>query len=124
MSLAGRILVIDDHPYMRDILAHFLEARGHGITLCPDGTTGIARVAREAFDLVVTDLRLPDMPGWEVVRFVKQLRPDTPVALITGSGDLIDPKDLDRYGVDYLLAKPFTRDRFMAVVASALGQPV
>ncbi len=122
--MPGRILVIDDHPYMRDILANFLQAGGHQAALCSDGRNALEWLARESFDLVVTDLRLPDLPGLTIVRRAKELRPETPVALITGAGDLVDARELERYGVDYLLAKPFTRHQFMTVVASALGQPV
>jgi DNA-binding NtrC family response regulator len=117
-------MVIDDHPYMRDILANFLRAGGHQFALCSDGGSALEWLVRESFDLVVTDLRLPDMPGLTVGRRAKELRPSTPVALITGSGDLVTAQELGRYGIDYLLAKPFTRHQFMTVVASALGQPV
>ncbi|MGH7335144.1 MAG: response regulator [Candidatus Rokuibacteriota bacterium] len=122
--MSGKIMVIDDHPYMRDILANFLGAGGHQFALCSDGASALERLGREPFDLVVTDLRLPDLPGFTVVRRVKELRPSTPVALITGAGDLVPSQELGRYGIDYLLPKPFTRQQFMTVVASALGQPV
>jgi DNA-binding NtrC family response regulator len=124
LVMAAKILVIDDHPYIRDILAVFLRAGGHEFALCSDGRAGLDALAREAFDLVVTDLRLPDLSGGAVARQVKELRPMTPVALITGAGDLVDAGELEGIGVDYLLAKPFTRRQFMRVVASALGQPV
>jgi two-component system response regulator MprA len=117
-------MVIDDHPHMRDILASFLWAEGHEFALCPDGTSALERLAREPFDLVVTDLRLPDLPGLAVVRRSKELRPSTPVALITGADNAVPAVELVRYGIDYLLAKPFTRQQFMRVVASALAQPV
>ena len=117
-------MVIDDHPYMRDILANFLSTGGHDFALCPDGASALERLGRESYDLVVTDLRLPDLPGLTVVRRAKAIRPSTPVAVITGAGDLVPASELARYGIDYLLAKPFTRQQFMKVVASALGQPV
>lgn len=122
MATPGRILVIDDHPHLLEILTYFLRAQGHEIRLCVDGRSGIERLKEETFDLVVTDLRLPDMPGWDVVRYAKTRSPSTPVALMTGSGDVIDRKDVERLRIEYLLSKPFTRQQFMTVVASALGQ--
>jgi DNA-binding response OmpR family regulator len=122
--MPGKILVIDDHPHMRDILALFLTAGGHQIELCSDGTTALARLASEPFDLIVTDLRLPDLPGLDVVRKAKEVWPQTPTLVMSGASDLVDSDALARRGVDYLLSKPFTRQQFMAMVASALGQPV
>jgi DNA-binding NtrC family response regulator len=117
-------MVIDDHPHMRDILANFLAAAGHRFALCSDATSALERLVRERFDLIVTDLRLPDLPGFAIVRRSKELQPSTPVALITGVGELVSPSELIQHGIDYLLAKPFTRQQFLRVVASALGQPV
>jgi DNA-binding response OmpR family regulator len=122
--MAGKIMVIDDHPHVRDILANFLLAAGHRFTLCSDGATALARLANESFDLIVADLGLPDLPGLDLVRRAKALCPKTPLAVITGSSELMDPRTLGRWGIDYLLAKPFTREQFMTVVASALGQHV
>jgi DNA-binding response OmpR family regulator len=122
--MAGKIMVIDDHPHMRDILANFLRAGGYGVTLCPDGATALTHLADESFDLIVADLGLPDLHGLELLRRAKALWPRTPLAVITGSGEMMDAKALDRWRIDYLLAKPFTREQFMAVVASALRQRV
>jgi DNA-binding response OmpR family regulator len=122
--MSGKILIIDDHPHVQDILANFLRAAGHRITLCSDGATALAHLAREPHTLIVVDLGLPDLPGLDLVRQAKAMIPQTPLVVITGSGDLIDPKTFAERGIDYWLAKPFTRDQFMAVVASALGQPV
>ena len=117
-------MVIDDHPHVRDILGNFLRAAGHPSTLCPDGATALAQLEGEAHALVVVDLGLPDLPGLDLIRRVKARWPQTPLMVITGSGDLIEPGTLGERGIDYLLLKPFTRDRFIAAVAAALGQPV
>ncbi len=122
--MAGKIMVIDDHPHMRDILANFLRAGGYTFTLCPDGATALTHLADESFDLIVADLGLPDLHGLELLRRAKALWPQTPLAVISGSGEMLDAKALGGRGIDYLLAKPFTRDQFMTVVASALRQPV
>lgn len=121
--MSGKILVIDDQPQIRDILANFLRTAGYGFTLCPDGATALAHLASEAFDLIVADLGLPDLDGLELLRRAKSLWPRTPFAVITGSGEMIDESAVDRWRIDYLLPKPFTRDQFMAVVALALRQP-
>jgi DNA-binding response OmpR family regulator len=122
--MPGKILVIDDHSHIRDILATFLLAAGYEFILCADGTTALARLGSESFDLIISDQRLPDLPGLEVIRKAKEIWPHTPTAVMSGSGELIEPQELRRCGVDYVLAKPFRRHQFMTVVASALSQPV
>jgi len=119
-SRKGRILVIDDEREVGDVLKDALTRDGHQVVYCTDGESGIACVEKEAFDLVITDLGMPGISGWEVARIVKQARPGTPVAMVTGWGDRIDPVDAEGRGVDYVVAKPFRRDGIREMVASAL----
>ncbi|PYN84659.1 MAG: hypothetical protein DMD89_38780, partial [Candidatus Rokuibacteriota bacterium] len=104
-SRKGRILVIDDEREVGDVLKDALTRDGHQVVYCTDGESGIACVEKEAFDLVITDLGMPGISGWEVARIVKQVRPGTPVAMVTGWGDRIDPVDAEGRGVDYVVAK-------------------
>jgi DNA-binding response OmpR family regulator len=121
--MLAKIMVVDDQPHVRDILANFLRAGGYRFALCPDGASALARLGEEPFDLIVADLGLPDLPGEEVLRRARALQPGTPLAVITGSGELLDEGTRERLGADYLLHKPFTRAQFMAVVGAALRQP-
>jgi signal transduction histidine kinase/DNA-binding NarL/FixJ family response regulator len=116
----ARILVIDDEPFVCAVLTDLLSADGHTVVTCPDGESGLTRLETEAFELVITDFGMPRMSGWEVARFAKLLRPETPVIMVTGWSDQIDRSDLAPRGVDYLVAKPFKLDDVRAVVAAAL----
>src|SRR5262249_39917405 len=116
----GRILVIDDEREVGDVLKDVLTRDGHQVVFCTDGESGIASLEKEAFDLVITDLGMPGISGWEVARLVKHSRPGTPVAMVTGWGDRIDPVDAESRGVDYVVAKPFKRDGIREMVSSAL----
>jgi len=117
----GRILIIDDEKEVADVLNDQLVRDGHTVAVCTDAQTGLARFGREAFDLVITDLGMPAVSGWEVARLVKLWRPGTPVVMVTGWGDRIDPVDAEGRGVDHVVAKPFKRDEVREVVALALG---
>ncbi len=114
------ILVIDDETQLREMLVDALAQAGHRVESAADGLTGLARFQSGAFDIVVTDLSLPERSGLEVARAVKSLRPNTPVVLITGWGHLVDPGRLREHGVDLTLVKPFRLDRVLAVVNDAL----
>jgi PAS domain S-box-containing protein len=117
----GRVLVIDDEREVGDVLHDLLTRDGHAAVVCSDAESGLTRFDHESFDLVITDLGMPGVSGWEVARLIKLRRPGTPVAMVTGWGDRIDPSEAAARGVDYVVAKPFKRENIREVVAAALG---
>ncbi|HEV8458477.1 MAG TPA: response regulator, partial [Methylomirabilota bacterium] len=88
-------------------------------TVAAGGREGLARFEAGRFDLVLTDLGMPDFNGWEVARVVKAARSDTPVLLLTGWADPVDPSEEGR--VDGIVRKPFDLNRLAAVINSALA---
>ena len=116
-----RLLLADDEDLIRGALAAMLELEGHVPVECPDGMAALRALERDSFDLVLTDLGMPGLGGWEVARAVRQRHPRMPVGLITGWGDSIDTTDAARRGVDVLLAKPFRRRDLHEALARVLG---
>ncbi len=116
----GSILVIDDEPDVRELVAEVLGGRGHVITVAADGRQGLARFETGRYDLVITDLGMPDLNGWEVARAIKSARSDVPVLLLTGWADAVDPAETAR--VDGIIKKPFDLKHLMAAVTAALAQ--
>jgi CheY-like chemotaxis protein len=102
-----RVLVVDDEPEVRQVLTDMLTLDGHAATACPDGATALRLLDTESFDLVLTDLGMPGLDGWEVARAAKQRYPAMPIGLITGWGDWIDTADAEQRGIDILITKPF-----------------
>jgi CheY-like chemotaxis protein/anti-sigma regulatory factor (Ser/Thr protein kinase) len=121
LKSSGRILVIDDETDVGDVLRDLLTRDGHSVVVCHDAEAGLRQFQAEAFDLVITDLGMPEVSGWEVARQVKQARRETRVAMVTGWGDRIDPAEAEARGVDFVVAKPFKRDQIREVIAAALG---
>jgi CheY-like chemotaxis protein len=121
MSRKGRVLVVEDEDEVREILANVLRSDGHTVVACCDGDRALTALESDGFDLVITDLGMPGLSGWDVARAAKDLRPGTPVAMVTGWSEQIDPAVAVAEGVDYLIAKPFRRQEIRAMVASALG---
>ena len=72
---------------MREVVADVLLSHGHRVTLAGGGQEGLARFERDPFDLVITDLGMPDVNGWDVARAVKSARQGLPVLLLTGWAD-------------------------------------
>jgi CheY-like chemotaxis protein len=114
------ILVLEDEEHIRTMLVEALSGAGHRVESATDGLTGLARFQGGAFDVVLTDLSLPECSGLDVARSVKRMRPETPVVLITGWGHLLDPERLRDSGVDLMLVKPFRLERVLSVLGDAL----
>jgi PAS domain S-box-containing protein len=119
----GRVVVVDDERDLAVMLARMLQGEGHEVRVCTRGAEALELIERERFDVLLTDVSMPDMDGWEVARRVKEVRPELPVAVVTGWGSQFEGMDLAARGVDFLLSKPFTVTAARALVAQALAQP-
>ncbi len=118
---AVRVLVIDDAVLIRRLLDGMLRGMGHQVETAGSGQDGIglfekAIAAGREFDLVLTDLGMPGMSGWDVAEIVKSASPETPVALITGWGDQLDPEKMKQSKVDAVIAKPFSLEQIRNLV--------
>jgi DNA-binding response OmpR family regulator len=114
------VLVLEDEQQIRETLVDALGRAGHRVEAAADGLTGLARFQGGEFDIVLTDLSLPERSGLDVARAVKRMRPGTPVILITGWGHLLDPTLLAQSGVDLTLVKPFRLERVLGILEDAL----
>ena len=115
-----RLLVIDDEAAVREVLCEFLSVLGYDVEAAQDGAEGLARLARERFDLVVTDLRMPQVDGWEVLESARAIVPGMPVIILTGTGTDEDRERARAHGVR-LLSKPLTLQELKAAVRDALA---
>ena len=83
-SSSFNILVVDDEPSFRKIMKRLLNVDGHRVTLAEDGVDGLRILENKEFDMVMTDINMPNMNGWEFLDKLDALYPDLPVAIITG----------------------------------------
>ena len=116
----ARVLVIEDEEHIREMLVELLVPAGYTVETAADGLEGLARFQSGSYDVVITDLSMPERSGLEVASAVKQMAPGTPVILITGWGDLLDPARIQESGVDLMLVKPFANERVLGALANAL----
>jgi signal transduction histidine kinase len=116
---ALRILLVDDEEEVRIALAEMLGVQGHTVIGASGGADAL-RILEEdpALDLVLTDLVMPAMTGWELADAVKAHRPSLAVGVVTGWGDVPDAVPITRMAVDFVLSKPVT----LEALAEALGR--
>jgi CheY-like chemotaxis protein len=117
----GRVLAVDDEPELGAMLARILQNEGHYVRVSSKGADALALLRQESFDLLLTDISMPEMDGWEVARRAKEAQPRLLVGLMTGWGLQFEGIDLTANGIDFLLSKPFTVSAARALVARALS---
>lgn len=117
---AVNILVIDNEPTVRQLLAQLLKLHGHTIAAAENGAEGIAAFKAGKFDLVFTDLGMPEMSGWDVARELKKINPKVLIGLITGWPIDLAPEELQDRGVDRVIAKPFDIPTLLGLIEDAV----
>jgi GAF domain-containing protein/ActR/RegA family two-component response regulator len=119
-DVALRCLVVDDEPEVGAMLGDVLETGGHRVVVLTDGAEAVARFRAEPFDLVLTDLAMPRVSGWQVAQAVKEIAPAVPVVLVTGFGVELSAEERRAHGVDLVVVKPLKIDDVLDVVAQAI----
>ena len=111
-----KVLIVDDQPIITDLLVDILKRMGLTFEVAWGGKDGLKIFAKDGFDLVITDLGMPDISGWEVSKSVKKQNPSVPVILITGWGAEPDSYKVKDSGVDFVINKPFQLDQFEKII--------
>ena len=117
-----QILVMEDESSVAQGLQMVLTEEGYGVDLAMTGQSALDTLSHKGFDLLVADLRLPDMDGMEVIKRVKGERPETGVIVITGYASVPSAVEAMKTGIVDYLPKPFTEDEFKARVERALKE--
>ncbi|HSB71793.1 MAG TPA: GAF domain-containing protein [Candidatus Methylomirabilis sp.] len=116
-----RILLVDDDADVRETMATLLRASGQEVLEADSGEAALKRLETTPVDLVLTDLGMPEITGWDVARAAKAGHPDLPVVLLTGWGDQAGAEAPPGARVDRVLAKPVPRSTVLAVIAELTG---
>ena len=117
----GRILVVDDEDIVRTSCSRTLSPEGYEVSLAKNGFEGLKMASEERFDLVLTDLKMPDMDGIEVLRIIKEKWPETAVIIVTGYQTVDTAVKAIKLGAYDYIEKPFTPDALIAAVKEALS---
>jgi len=119
-SPAGRLLVVDDQKNMRATTAMVLRQAGYLVDEAEDGASALKKLEGAGYDVVLTDLRMPDVDGMEVLRTVRLVAPETEVIVMTAYGTIESAVEAIRRGAYDFIAKPFKEDELLLRAAKAV----
>jgi CheY-like chemotaxis protein len=118
------ILVVDDENFVRGIVEEILTSQGHEVIQATSGNEAIKMCGERTFDLVISDLSMPLMNGFDLISALRRLQKNLPVLAISGvyTGDLL--KAVKLLGAKAILEKPFGPDELMGAVDKILGKRI
>ncbi len=114
------VLVVDDEEIIRNFLSEVLGDK-YDVSLASDGDEAIEQIKKRRFDLIITDLKMPRVPGEEVVRFAQQRDPTSKVIVISGFSSLYTVSQSINNGACAFLSKPFSIKELIQTVADAVN---
>jgi signal transduction histidine kinase/putative methionine-R-sulfoxide reductase with GAF domain/ActR/RegA family two-component response regulator len=118
----GRVLLVDDEAELCRIIKRALEGQGHTVSAFMSGHEALAtfNVAPQSFDLVITDLGMPVISGWDLSAAIRSKNADLPIVMITGWGDRLDNHLVKQHRITAVLAKPFDIEDLLRLTAETL----
>lgn len=114
------ILVIDNEEVICDACHLVLTERGHHVDYCKTGTSGLQTASRGGYDLVLLDIKLPDMDGMDILQVLRKEMPELYVIVMTGYATLGNAVQAMKLGAADYLSKPFTDDELLEAVEKAV----
>lgn len=113
------ILVVDDDPGVTELLGAFLDTRGYSVTTCTSGRDALALIDSEAFDLVISDIEMAEVNGYELLRQTRARHPKIGIVLMTGYTESHPLSEALRAGADGYISKPFSLRKFSLIFEQA-----
>jgi len=118
----ARILVIDDEDMVRRVVCRTLEQAGHTVESASDGDEGLQKLGESDYDLVVTDIVMPNKEGIETISDMRKKRPGVPIIAMSGYWGAPYLESAGKLGAVKLLCKPFGRDELLEAVNEILAE--
>jgi len=116
----GKILVVEDEKSMREVLKILLDGENYEVMTASDGLEGLSSLDKDIFDLVITDMKMPKADGFQVLKKVKEISPDTIVIMITAFGTRETAIEAMKLGAYNYINKPFNIDEIRLIVKRAI----
>ncbi len=118
------ILVVDDEEILRSLLEKILRKEGYEVLLAPGGADALRILEANHVDIMVSDIKMPEMDGFELLKAIKAVKPDVGVIMMTGYADAYSVKDALLLGADDYITKPFKSFEISMVIERAYWRAV
>ena len=118
----ANLLIVDDELGMRQFLTHLFQREGHVVRVAENGHVALEQLQQEAPDLIISDIRMPDMSGVELLRAARELHPDVEVIMMTAFANVDTAREAFLLGAYDFVQKPFDNDLLKETVARALDK--
>lgn len=118
----AKILIIEDEKNMREVLRILLEGEGYEVVTAYDGIDGIGWLSKDIFDLVITDIKMPGVDGFGILKKIQDLSPETLLIMITAFGTVESAVEAMKLGAYDYIHKPFKIDEIRLIVRNALDK--
>ena len=102
-----KLLIVDDEPELLYTMAEILRLKFKSVDIADSGKSALAKIEKQTFDVILTDLGMPEMSGWELAQQIKNIQPNSRVILVTGWGDQAKEELKHHPYVDEILSKPY-----------------
>ncbi len=122
MQASASVLWVDDEEMIRNIGKEMLEALEHRADVAASGVEALSLLRNNQYDLLITDIGMPDMNGWQLVERIKENYPEMKVAVVTGWGADVSNEEKEKYGVDKVLGKPIDMMQLKHMVGEVLRE--
>lgn len=118
----NKILVVDDEDALRTVLSGELVSEGYEVRTASDGDEAMSGLQKETFDLVLLDIKMPRVNGFEVLRFIKEKHPKTKVVMLTGFADLKNAIESKKLGAEDFVSKPYDLVDLLTTIERVLNE--
>ncbi|MBI4549034.1 MAG: response regulator [Ignavibacteriae bacterium] len=122
MAEKSRILVVDDEDALRTVLSSELSGAGYEVSTASDGEEAVSVVQNRKFDLVLLDIKMPKMDGFEVLKFVKKNFPTIKIIMLTGFADLKNAIESKKHGAEDFVSKPYDLVDLLTTIERVLSE--
>ncbi len=122
MSEKSKILVVDDEDTLRTVLSQELKGEGYEVETAADGLLALDAIKQNKFDLVLLDIKMPNMDGFEVLKYIKQNHKDLKIIMLTGFADLKNAIESKKLGAEDFVSKPYDLVDLLTTIERVLSE--
>jgi DNA-binding NtrC family response regulator len=122
MGKKSSILVVDDEDALRTVLSNELTNEGYQVQNASDGDEAVNELTKSTYDLILLDIKMPRMNGFEVLKYVKEHHPKSKVVMLTGFADLKNAIESKKLGADDFVSKPYDLVDLLTTIERVLAE--